>query len=190
MLLQPAAAQQDDAKDDEEFKADYVLDFRPYRKELSKEPASTSTPASTSEFKSLVGKVFEGGFPVKGWKDRGGGLLHEPVWYHRYKHEDGRHLVIIDWVLPRREGTQQATFLVTDMLVVPPLQKNQTLAFECVEASKNITRKIIALVRTSQQNNNKWWRDIEQAWSVSLDNGRAKPFSTKGVRCENVGWGL
>ncbi len=141
------------------------------------------------ELKSLIGRVYEGSLPMNGWEDMGGGHLANSVWFHHFRRADGVQLVMVDWIQPRRAGSQQATFRVTDVLFVPALQENQSIIFDCQGRDRNVTRKIIAVAQVDPQNQSEWWSDIRQAWSVSLDDGRVTPTSPEGVKCINESWG-
>ncbi|MDQ2092257.1 hypothetical protein [Marimonas arenosa] len=144
-------------------------------------------PETDPELQRLVGTIVEGAFPLDGWQDMGGGLLEEPVWFSHYRRPDRAQLVLVQWMLPRRSGTQQATFQITDVLVTPALPKDSELAFYCREAQPNVTRKIIAVVRPDMKQ--EWWRDVRQAWAVDLGSGRIQTFAPQGIECVNEGWG-
>jgi hypothetical protein len=179
VLSRTVAAQQGPIPDD----PDFVLDLQPLEK-----PAP-ATPQPDPALQRLVGRVYEGHLSLDGWEDLGGGLLAQPVWFHHYRRADGVQLVLIDWAQPRRPGAQQATFRVTDVLLTPPLQNGLSLAFNCRQSRRNVTQKIIAVIRADRQHASEWWRDVKLAWSVSLDDGRITPISPAGIECANEGWG-
>jgi hypothetical protein len=105
---------------------------------------------------------------IPGWKDYGGGLLEEPVWYHFYNGQDNAYFVLMNWKLPRTHP-QPASFRVTDTLFIPPIAKNHTVTFDCKPPQTNVFIKIFAVVRMDRR---EWWRDVRQAWKVELDTGK------------------
>lgn len=155
---------------------------------LSMLPAAAPAPAQTLE--QLIGKVYEGEFPIPGWTDEGGGLLQEPVWYAQYRRADGALLVLSNWAQPLRPGAQHTPFRVTDVLVVPPLAAGHELNTDCRSKPVDVTRKILAVVRVDPRRQREWWRDVRQAWAISLQTGRFSPIATTGIECRNEGWGL
>jgi len=135
----------------------------------------------------LIGTHVVGEVPIAGWEDMGGGLLQDPVWYAQYRRGDGAQLVLMEWALPRRPDTKHLPFLITDVLVTPPLRKDDALVFFCRAAEPNVTQKILAVVRADPSQ--EWWRDVQQAWAVDLGNGRILPVPTTGIECVNEAWG-
>lgn len=150
--------------------------------------SAARAPAQTPP--QLIGKVYEGEFPIAGWTDEGGGLLQEPVWYAQYRRADGAQLVLSNWAQPIRPGARHTPFRVTDVLVVPPLAAGLELNFDCRTRSVDVTRKVIAVVRVDPKRQREWWRDVRQAWAISLQTGLFTPIATTGIECRNEGWGL
>ena len=152
--------------------------------------AASAFPAPAQTPPQLIGKVYEGEFPIPGWEDEGGGLLQEPVWYAQYRRADGALLVLSNWAQPIRPGSQHTPFRVVDVLVVPPLAAGHALNFDCRAKPVDVTRKIVAVVRTDPKRQREWWRDVRQAWAISLQTGLFTPIATAGIECRNEGWGL
>jgi hypothetical protein len=159
------------------------------------QPAATEvSPAETLKDR-LMDKVHEGDevdkeLVTEGWEYRGGGLMIDPVWFEYYHRRDGAYLVLANWALPRRPDAKHTPFRITDVLLIPPLQKGQEVAFDC--RVKGIERKlaIIAVIQPDYENEGEWWKDVRQAWSISLDSGQIAAIDTDGVECVNERWGL
>jgi len=143
------------------------------------------THPTAGEFGRLIGTVYEGPLPIDGWDDFGGGLLAEPVWFNQYQRTDGALLVLSLLTLPRRPGSQQATFKVADVLFVTPLESGLELSFFC-RSQGYPDQKFIAVVRSERS---EFWRDIRQAWRVEMSLGRIAPITPTGIECVNEGWG-
>jgi hypothetical protein len=148
-------------------------------------PVQASDP-----LRSLIGKVYEDPPSIPGWTDQGGGLLESPVWYSQYQRNDGAILVVANWAMPMRPGAKHTPFLVTDVLTLPPLANNQELNFDCRVVPENVARKIFAVVRPNPKQQREWWRDIVQAWAISLNTGLIERLPVKGIECRNESWGL
>jgi hypothetical protein len=139
--------------------------------------------------RGLIGKDYEHEPEIPGWKDQGGGLLEEPIWYHFYireKSEDA-YFVVMKWKLPPKPNSQFARFQVTDTLLIPHVGKNHTVTFDCKPPQTNASIRIFAVVRMDRR---EWWRDVRQAWKVELHTGKISTFPTKGVACRNEGYGI
>jgi hypothetical protein len=134
----------------------------------------------------LIGTEYERELIISGWKNQGGGHMGGSVWYDFYTRQDNSYFVLINWALPRKPNSQLGHFRVTDTLVIPPIAKNHTLAFDCKPPQTNVSIKIFAVVRLDRR---EWWREVRQAWKVELDTGKISPFPTKGVACLNEGYG-
>lgn len=158
---------------------------------------SAATEASLVEtLKSrLMDKVHEGDqvdkeLATEGWEYLGGGLMIDPVWFEYYHRNGGTYLVLVNWALPRRPDAKHTPFRITDVLLIPPLQKGQEIAFDC--RLKGIERQlaIIAVIQPDYEDEGEWWKDVRQAWRISLDSGQIATIDTDGVECVNERWGL
>jgi len=144
----------------------------------------------------LVGKVYEGDeldneLVTEGWEDLGGGLMIEPVWFHYFRRNDGTYLVLANMALPRRRpDAKNLPFRITDVLVVPPLEEGQEVAFYCRVKGSKRKLAIVAVIQPDHEKQEEWWKDIRRAWTVSLDSGQLATIDTDGVECVNEGWGL
>jgi hypothetical protein len=144
--------------------------------------------AQANSYKHLIGTEYERTLIIPGWEDQGGGLMNDAVAYHKYKREDDAYLVLTEWALPRKPNSQHATFRVTDVLLIPPIEKDHLgLTFECYPPRKNVSERIFAVVRVNIRQ--KWWRDVRKAWKVELGTGTISPVPTKGIACQNEGFG-
>jgi hypothetical protein len=155
--------------------------------------ASSSQPAKPrqiqgNDFDRLIGTEYEGRLTIPGWQDLGGAWLAGPVWHHYYTRDDNAFLIEIDWGMPRKPGARKATFLVTDMLFIPPLEKDLFVTFQCVPARKNVFESVFAVVRP--ESDKEWWHDVRKAWTVDLTTGKISPIPTKGIACFNEAYGL
>lgn len=139
--------------------------------------------------RDLIGKELEHAPEIPGWKNQGGGLLTDTVWYNFYIREEREdaYFVVMNWALPRKPNSQLAHFLVTDTLLIPHVAKNYTVTFDCKPPQTDLSIKIFAVVRRDRR---EWWRDVRQAWKVQLDTGKISFFPTKGVACRNEGYGI
>ena len=138
----------------------------------------------------LVGKVYEGGdLGAEGWEDLGGGLMAEPIWFHYYRRRDGAYLVLANMALPRRPEAVRTRFRIADVLFIPSLEKGQEVSFYCRQAGQDSRRAIVAVIQPDHDNEQEWWKDVRQAWNISLDAGRLGPINPKGIECANEGWG-
>ena len=138
----------------------------------------------------LVGQVYEGGLDLEGWEDLGGGLIAEPVWFQYYQRADGAYLVLANLAQPRASEEENLPFRIADLVLIPPLEEGQELAFECRAAGGGRGRVVIAVVRPDHAHEAEWWRDVAMAWEISRQSGRLKPVAPKGIECVNESWGL
>jgi len=113
---------------------------------------------------NLIGTEYDGGLDIPGWENEGGGLMSEPVWYHHYTRSDDAQLVLIEWALPRKPGATLTPFRITDVLVIPRVEKGLGLTFDCEPPRTNVFEKVFAVVRIDIRQ--KWWRDVRKAWKV------------------------
>jgi len=155
-----------------------------------------ATEVSIAEsFKTrLVGKVYEGDElddepVIEGWEDLGGGLMIEPVWFHYFRRNDDAYLVLANMALPRQLDAVHTPFRIADVLFVPSLEKGQEVAFHCRLKGTKRKLAIVAVIKPDYENEEEWWKDIRQAWTISLDSGRFSTIDTDGVACVNEGWG-
>jgi hypothetical protein len=138
----------------------------------------------------LVGKVYEGGLDIQGWEDFGGGLIIEPIWYSQYQHKDGTSLVLANVAQPLRPGAMQTRFRIADILLIPALPKGQEISYFCRVSGQGTTRAIVAVIQPDYDNEVEWWKDVRQAWTISLTSGQVTSIDPKGLECVNEGWGL
>ena len=149
---------------------------------------------------SAIGTEHDGGPEKPGWVSLGGGLLEEPIWYHRFtknldaymsRRADVPILVWVDWKLPPYLNSKYARFQVTDELIIPSVQKDYDVVFDCKPPQTNVSIRVFAVVRIVN-NNKKWWRgsDIGQAWKIDLHDGKTSPLPVNGIACLNQGWGV
>jgi hypothetical protein len=144
----------------------------------------------------LVGKVYEGDelddqLVIEGWEDLGGGLMIEPIWFHYFRRKDDAYLVLANMALPRRHpDAKNLSFRITDVLVVPPLEEGQEVAFYCRVKGSKRKRAIVAVIQPDYEKQEEWWKDLLRAWTISLDSGQLAIIDTAGVECVNEGWGL
>ena len=78
---------------------------------------TASAQQTDPSYKHLIGTEYEGELIIPGWESQGGGLMADPVWYHKYKRNDDAYLVLINWALPRKPGSKHGHFRVTDVLL-------------------------------------------------------------------------
>jgi hypothetical protein len=140
-----------------------------------------------NSYKHLIGTEYEGGLIIPGWEDQGGGLMADPVWYHHYRRDDDAYLVLINWAMPRKPGATHTPFRITDVLVIPRIEKGFGLTFDCEPPRTNVSAKVFAVVRIDIRQ--KWWRGVREAWKVELGTGMISPVPTKGIACLNEGFG-
>jgi hypothetical protein len=160
-----------------------VMHYTPVAAQKGDPPAQLQA----NSYAHLIGIEYEGGLDIPGWKDQGGGLMAESVWYHFYKRQDDAYLVLMSWSLPRKPNSPHTPFRVTDVLLIPPIAKDHTLTFFCEPPRTNVFEKIFSVVRLDLRR--KWWRDVRKAWKVDLGTGTISPVPTKGIGCLNEGFG-
>ena len=140
------------------------------------------SPAHANHYEYLIGTDSEGSLDIPGWNDEGGGSLGGSVWNALYE-QDGAHLVLIEWALPRKPGATNMPFRVTDVLLIPPIEMGLRVVDECNPLRTNVFEKVFAVVRVDSGTRPDRLRDVRKAWKVDLDSGTISPTSTKGITC-------
>ena len=138
-----------------------------------------SSPAQANPYTHWIGTEFEVLPDMPGWNHEGGGLLADPVWYSLFE-RNGDYLVLLQWALPRKLDGKKP-FRVTDMLLIPPIEKGLRLVLDCEPPRTNVTEKIFAVVRDVGRPDR--LRDVRKAWKVDLDSGTISPVQTQGIVC-------
>jgi hypothetical protein len=86
-----------------------------------------------------------------------------------------------------REGMNKPLWLVTDEMLYPNAPKGfQTVIAACQRNMKR-DETILAVVKTADT---KWYTSVRAAYRVDLESGTFRKIPTKGIRCENEGWGV
>ena len=138
--------------------------------------------AQASPYEYLIGTESEGPPGIPDWKDEGGGLLADPVWYGLLE-RNGAYLVLIEWALPRKPDATHTPFRVTDVLLIPPIENGLRLVFDCSPPRTNVVEKIFAVVHVDSRSRPDRLRDVRKAWKVDLGSGTISSNSTKGITC-------
>ncbi len=155
---------------------------------LASVPQAENVPA----FGRLIGKTYTGELRIARWKDFGGGLLGDGYWYQLYRRSNGgsqqsngAYLMLVNREMPRRAGSDYATFLVTDAVLTAGYGNDITLSVDCEPVRRGGINRIIAAARIDR--NAEWSSDVIEAWSIQ-SSGKAMKRSTTGVRCHNEMW--
>jgi hypothetical protein len=136
--------------------------------------------------KSFLGKTFSGDLEIENWLDYGGGLVAPPIWIRQYQREDGTNLVLTTRETAPDTRTSPATYVVTDALILPPPQKGLEFVISCTQGDDPTLRFIGEAKGPDEQ---EWWSDVRRAWEISLETGAITSIATKGIKCNNPGWG-
>ena len=158
-------------------------------------PGGTEPDKSSSElngpgnsqanpYEYLIGTEFEGDIAISGLEYQGGGLVAEPVWYSYYKRNDNSYLVLAQWALPRKPDAKHTPFRVTDVLLIPPIAKDLTVAFLCW-LSKDKEPEYFAVVYFDKRQ--ALSRDVRKAWAIDVGTGMISTVPTQGIACQNEG---
>jgi hypothetical protein len=88
----------------------------------------------------------------------------------------------------RRDSAGVATMRVIDVLELPAISKSQTLTSPrfCTQNGKK-NRDLIAIVEATDK---EYRTQIHRAWRANRSTGKFESTSTKGIVCENPGWGV
>jgi len=76
---------------------------------------------------------------------------------------------------------------VMDVLVLPKISGNQRICGSYCFSGKEFEPEIIAI---ADYENREYLTRVRRAWRASRVNKRFEEIPTKGIKCENVGWGI
>ena len=91
--------------------------------------------------------------------------------------------MLIEWALPRKPGATHMPFRVTDVLLIPPIERELRVVDECNPLRENVFEKVFAVVRVDSRTRPDRLRDVRKAWKVDLGSGTISPTPTKGIIC-------
>jgi len=160
---------------------------------LGPEPAMAEPKEATEEesadvsfARSFLGKTYDDALEIEGWMDLGGGLVAPPIYIQEYqREEDGTYLVLTSREVTKASADMPASFVVTDVLVVPKPQKEAAFSIACVQG-EDATLKFMGEAKGKEDR--EWWSDVRRAWEISLETGQIASISPKGIRCTNPNW--
>jgi hypothetical protein len=88
----------------------------------------------------------------------------------------------------RHDAQGRATMRVINVLELPAISKSQTLASSrfCMQNGKK-NPDLIAIVEATDT---EYRTQIHRAWRANRAKGKFESISTRGIVCENPGWGV
>ena len=95
----------------------------------------------------------------------------------------GRRLLTFARVV--RQSRQLPVWVTLDAAWLPPLRRGFRIASRC-RYERTVDEQVLALVRYTDTN---WFTDVRAAWRANPGTGRIEVADTRGLSCENEGWG-
>jgi hypothetical protein len=88
----------------------------------------------------------------------------------------------------RRDAKGMPTFRVVDVIELPQISQSQSvLGYRfCLRNGKE-DLNLVTIVETADT---QYWTAIHQAWRANRATGKFEAISTKGIVCQNPGWGV
>ena len=150
------------------------------------EAAPEDAPMSDEDFaKSLIGKIYSGGFDLDGWTSLGGGLVLPPIYVQQYDRDDGTVLVLTAKETDAAGRGSGAQFEVTDALVTGKPRKGYTFSTSCMKG-EDYTLRFMA--EASGKDAAEWWTNLNKAWEIDVETGKISSIKARGVKCTNPNW--
>ena len=86
-----------------------------------------------------------------------------------------------------RDRNRVLTWQVLDVLVLPPIKKNQVLATSNCFVAKDFEPEVVALFDNEDKEN---LTRTRQAWRANRLTGKFEDVPLRGVRCRNENWSV
>ena len=98
----------------------------------------------------------------------------EMIWFNRF--------------VGRDRATGKAFFQVVDSTSFPALTKSQALiGYGFCKRNGKSEPNLVAIAQPSET---EFWTKIDRAWRANQSKEKLESISTKGIVCENPGWGV
>ncbi len=153
-------------------------------------PLPNSQNASAVESAKYIGLRYSSSLP-NGLENVGGSLVSDVNDAKAYSiSQIHRGKVKMLWFeLSNRNDSATPYSEVKDMLVLPEIRKNQILvSYSVCLLGNNLDREIVAIAY--YQPDEEYFTRIRRAWRANRQTEKFEEIPTKGIKCENVGYGI
>ena len=126
-----------------------------------------------------------------GLKNLGGSLVSEAGAGKEYGlAEVHRGKIKMLWFerLTHRDAAGLPYWEVEDFLILPPVRKNQVLAYSTCFSGSEPDREVIAIA--DYQRSAEFFTRVRRAWRANRKTGKFEEISPRGIKCTNEGFGL
>lgn len=126
----------------------------------------------------------------KGLENRGGWVIdsdrREPTYGGSVVRQGQTQMLWLERYISQ-DSAGRVTYQVVDVLNLPAIAKSQVLAFGFCQLNGRSDRRIAAIVTAT---NTEFRTRVHRAWQLNINTGKIVPISTRGIACENPGWGV
>jgi hypothetical protein len=153
-------------------------------------PSANSQKTPAGELARYIGLRHGPSLPP-GLKEVGGGLISETNDAEEYSvGEVHKGKVKMLWFerLTHRDASGKAYWEVKDVLARPMIRRGQLLVYTTCFSNNNLDREIIAIA--DYQPDEEFLTRIRRAWRASRKTGKFEELPVKGIKCENVDYGI
>ena len=140
--------------------------------------------ASPSKANDIIGTIVPP-YPEK-WRDQGGACIASCDYSIGVLEKSNRLFLYFGKSAPRTDP-KKARWLVTDQMPYPKTPPGFQVVYGLCERDGKPDDTIIAIVKTTDA---EWYTTVRSAYRANFNTGRFEKISTKGVRCQNEGWGV
>lgn len=157
--------------------------------EDSQPTQSKSQIIAQSRSRSFIGLRYRN-LP-KGLTDFGGWLIDDETTSKIGVSHVGQGSQQMLWLekLNNYDSNGRPMYQVIDVLNLPTFEKTEQIATGSRGCRRNGKRDIELAVVAKATNTEKWTQ-ISRAWKANRRTGKFEDVSTKGIVCENIGWGV
>ncbi len=153
-------------------------------------PAAQQT-ASAAEASRYVGLRFQKSLPA-GLKWVGGALVSHPYedaeQYGLSEVHRGRVKMLWFEFMTGRDGAGQPHWEVKDVFLLPRTRRHESLIYSSCFSGGKPDREIVAVV--DHRPDVEFFTRVSRAWRANRATGKFEAIPTKGIKCENAGYGM
>ena len=153
-------------------------------------PADTRN-ASAAEAARYVGLRYRGDSMPAGLKWVGGALVSDPYKdakdYKLTEVHRGRVRMLLFDSLTHRDAAGMPHWEVKDVLVLPRVPRNQLITYSLCWLGGRLDREIAAVV---EYTDTEYFTRVRRAWRANRATEKFEAIPTKGIKCENEGYGV